>query len=132
VAGHHVFISYSHHDKQVADEACAVLERNNVRCWIAPRDVRLGMSWAESIMEAIAAARVMVLVFSENANRSVQVEREIERAVSKGLWLIPLRIEDVAPRKSLEYFISSSHWLDALTPPLARIFREMLGVAGCR
>ena len=113
-----VFISYSHEDKQVADAACAVLERHGVRCWIAPRDVTLGMNYGESIMEAIAGARIMVLIFSDNANRSPQVEREIERAVSKGLWLIPIRIEDVVPRKSLEYFISSSHWLDAITPPM--------------
>jgi hypothetical protein len=113
-----VFISYSHEDKPVADAACAVLERHGVRCWIAPRDVTLGMNYGESIMDAIEGARIMVLVFSENANKSPQVEREIERAVSKGLWLIPVRIEDVVPRKSLEYFISSSHWLDAITPPM--------------
>ena len=34
--------------------------------------------------------------------------------------MIPLRIEDVAPIKSLEYFISSPHWLDAFSPPLER------------
>jgi hypothetical protein len=113
-----VFISYSHEDKPVADAACAVLERHAVRCWIAPRDVTLGMNYGESIMDAIAGARIMVLIFSDNANKSPQVEREIERAVSKGLWLIPIRIEDVVPRKSLEYFISSSHWLDAITPPM--------------
>jgi hypothetical protein len=113
-----VFISYSHEDKPVADAACAVLERHGVRCWIAPRDVTLGMNYGESIMDAIAGARIMVLIFSDHANNSPQVEREIERAVSKGLWLIPIRIEDVVPRKSLEYFISSSHWLDAITPPM--------------
>ena len=31
---------------------------------------------------------------------------------------MPLRIEDVVPAKSLDYFIGSVHWLDALTPPL--------------
>jgi hypothetical protein len=118
MGAHDVFISYSHEDKPVADAACAVLERHAVRCWIAPRDVTLGMSYGESIMDAIATARIMVLIFSDHANKSPQVEREIERAVSKGLWLIPIRIEDVVPRKSLEYFISTSHWLDALTPPM--------------
>jgi hypothetical protein len=122
---HDVFISYSHEDKPVADAACAVLERHGVRCWIAPRDVTLGMSYGEAIMDAIAEARIMVLIFSDHANKSPQVEREIERAVSKGNWLIPIRIEDVAPRKSLEYFISTSHWLDALTPPMEQHFERL-------
>src|SRR5205814_588565 len=57
-------------------------------------------------------------LFSANANRSQQVMREVERAVSKGVPIIPFRIEDVVPTEEMEYFISSSHWLDALTPPL--------------
>jgi hypothetical protein len=59
----------------------------------------------------------MVLVFSRNANESPQIRREVERAVSKGVIIVPFRIEDVLPTKSLEYFIGAVHWLDALTPP---------------
>ena len=47
----------------------------------------------------------------------------MERAVSKGIPIIPLRIEDVPPSKSLEYFLSAPHWLDALTPPLEKHLR---------
>lgn len=61
----------------------------------------------------------MVLVFSSHANRSRQIKREVERAVSKGVTVVPLRIEDVPPARTLEYVISTPHWLDALTPPLA-------------
>jgi hypothetical protein len=38
-----VFISYSHQDKPTADAACATLEAEGIRCWIAPRDVAPGM-----------------------------------------------------------------------------------------
>ncbi len=62
----------------------------------------------------------MVLVFSSNANASGQVPKEVERAVSNGLTILPFRIEDVAPGKSLDYFIGSIHWLDAMTPPLEK------------
>ena len=34
--------------------------------------------------------------------------------------ILPLRIEDVAPSASMEYYISETHWLDAVTPPLER------------
>lgn len=115
---HDVFISYSSKDKVVADAVCAELEQNQVRCWIAPRDIRPGAEWGESIVEAISSCRVMVLVFSSSANESPQIRREVERAVNKGVVIVPLRIEDVLPTKSLEYFIGAVHWLDALTPPL--------------
>ena len=60
----------------------------------------------------------MVLVFSSGSNDSDQIKREVERAVHQGIAVVPFRIEDVLPNKTLEYFISTQHWLDALTPPL--------------
>lgn len=77
-----------------------------------------GKEWGEAIVDAIASARVFVLIFSGHANQSRQVPREIERAVHHGLPVIPFRIEDIAPSRSLEYFMSTPHWLDALSPPL--------------
>lgn len=115
---HDVFISYASRDKPTADAACAILESNGVRCWIAPRDILPGRDWGEAIINAIEGARVMVLVFSGQANASRQIVREVERAVNKGLNIVTLRIEDVPPAGNLEYFLSTPHWLDALTPPL--------------
>ena len=117
---HDVFISYSSKDKPTADAACAVLEAKGIRCWIAPRDITPGADWGEAIVDAISGARAFVLVFSSNANASQQIKREVERAVNHGLAIIPLRIEDVQPAKSLEYFISTPHWLDAFNPPLEK------------
>ena len=117
---HDVFISYSSKDKMTADAVCATLESKGIRCWIAPRDILPGMDWGEAIIDAINTTRVFVLVFSSNANESRQIKREVERAVSKGIPVIPLRIEDVPLSKSLEYFISSPHWLDAMSPPVEK------------
>ncbi len=123
---HDVFISHSAKDKPIADAVCATLEKGGVRCWIAPRDIVPGTQWGEAIIDAISSCRVMVLVFSANANESQQIIREVERAVSKGVPVIPFRVEDVDPNKSLEYFISAPHWLDALTPPLEKHLEQLL------
>jgi len=121
-----VFISYSHPDKAAADAACATLEQAGIRCWIAPRDIVPGMDWGESIVTATTGAKVLVLIFSQHANESPQIKREVERAVAKGLPIIPVRIEDTVPSKALEYFISAPHWLDAFTPPLESASRSSL------
>lgn len=117
---HDVFISYSSKDKTTADAACAFLESKGIRCWIAPRDVLPGTEWGASVANAISASKVLLLVFSKNSNASPQIVREVERAVSRGLPVLPMRIEDVKPTDSLEYFISTPHWLDAFTPPLQK------------
>ena len=113
-----VFISYSNQDKAVADALCATLETRKIRCWIAPRDVPPGQPWPAAIIRAIGEAKVFVLVFSGHANKSPQVFREVERAVSKEIPILPFRIEDVPPSDEMQFYIGSIHWLDALTPPI--------------
>ena len=120
-----VFISYSSKDKTSADATCAALESAGIRCWLAPRDIRPGLEYAAGIIEGIDACRVMVLIFSSSANASQQIHREIERAVSKGLTIIPLRIEEIAPTKAMEFYLGAIHWLDALTPPFARHLQRL-------
>jgi hypothetical protein len=120
-----VFISYSSQDKVVADAACAALESTGIRCWIAPRDIVPGREYGEALIEAIDNCRVMTLIFSSNANSSHQVSREVERAISRGVPVVPLRIEDVPPTKAMAYFVGSVHWLDALTPPLEAHLRKL-------
>ena len=115
---HDVFISYSSKDKVIADALTANLEKNGIRCWIAPRDILPGQNWGESIIGAIHGSKLLVLVLSSNSNKSSQIVRELERAVDTGIPIIPFRVEEILPSDSISYFIASAHWLDALTPPL--------------
>jgi hypothetical protein len=119
------FISYATADKTAADAACAVLEASGIRCWVAPRDISPGREYAAAIIDAIDRCRVMVLIFSSNANDSAQVRREIERAASKGVAIMPVRIEKVVPTKSMEYFLGDIHWLDAMTPPIENHLQQL-------
>jgi hypothetical protein len=122
---HDVFLSHSSKDKPIADAICALLERNGIRCWIAPRDILPGMDWHEAIMEAIKSSRVVILVFSSHANGSPQVQREIHHAFENAIVVLPFRVEAVEPVKALEFYIGSVHWLDALTPPLERHLNQL-------
>jgi hypothetical protein len=115
-----VFISHSVKDERIADAVVAKLEAESVSCWVAPRDVVPGADWGESIINAIESSRIMILIFSQNANASPQIKREVERAVDKGVYVIPFRVDDIKPTRSLEYFISAAQWMDAFSPPLER------------
>jgi len=120
-----VFISYASEDKSVADAVCTLLESRSVGCWIAPCNVLPGIACGEAIIDAIRGCRVMILIFSSKSNICPHVPKEIERAVSAGVVIIPFRIEDVMPAKPLDYFIGGVHWLDALTPPLEQLAQNV-------
>jgi hypothetical protein len=122
-----VFISYAHQDRPVAFAACAIIENAGIRCWIAPRDIAPGSEYASALIEALESCKALVLIFSGSANESPHIRREVERAVSRGVPLIPVRIEDIQPNAALKFFVSSVHWLDALSPPLERHFEQLAG-----
>ena len=122
---HDVFISHSSKDKLVSDAVCSNLEHAGIRCWMAPRDIRPGDSWGSSIIKGIEDSRVMVIIFSEHANASQQVMREVERAVQKNVVVVPFRIDDVKPTADMEYFLSATHWLDAMTPEMDAHFDKL-------
>src|SRR5947208_3604227 len=77
---HDVFISHSSQDKPIADAVCNGLETAAIRCWMAPRDVQPGRSFAGEITRAIQRSKVMVLIFSAHSNTSEQVLREVQLA----------------------------------------------------
>ena len=122
-----IFVSYSQPDRDCAYELTHHLEAKGFKVWIAPRDVSPAAEWACEIIDAISAARVMILVFSASSNSSPQVRREVERAVSKDLRILPFRLENVLPSKSLEYFLSSQHWLDGFPAPRAPHYERLCG-----
>ncbi len=122
---HEAFICYSSHDKAVAEAVCATLESRHIRCWIAPRDVLPGSEWAEAIVDAIDGSSVLVLVLSSSSNSSPQVIREVGRAASKDIPIIPLQIDSVLLSKAMEFFVSSHHFFDAQTPPLKKHLQRL-------
>ena len=115
-----VFISHSNEDKSIADAICQRLESDGIKCWIAPRDIKPGSTWTKGIMQGIDDCRILILVFSEHANDSDHVYREVARAFSSRLAVIPFRIKAVLPSQSLSYFLDTVHWLNAVEPPLQR------------
>ena len=123
-----VFISYSTKDAAIANAACAVLEAAKSVAECAQRDIMPSGPWGTSIVKAIDECPVMVLIFSGNANASAQVHREVDRVFSKGVAVVPLRVENVVPDEGLAYYLDTVHWLDALTPPLGKILQKLVAM----
>jgi len=106
------FISYASDNRDKADEICASLERRGLVCWMAPRDIRAGREYGDEIIHGLERSAAVVLVLSHAANTSMFVLREVERAISKDINVVPVRIEEVTPSPGLELFISGTHWMD--------------------
>ncbi len=113
-----IFISYVNEDKSVADTICTNLENYGLQCWIAPRNIAPGEKYAPAIIHAIDNSKIVVVVFSHNADQSAHVRTEIERAFNHAKIIIPFRIENIEPSDEIQYFIGSRQWFDAFSGSL--------------
>jgi len=127
---HDVFISYSSENKSIANKVLTTLENRKIRCWIAPRDIPPGKLYGASLINAIKAAQIMVLVLSKGTNHSEYVVRELNEAVANGLTIISFRIEEVEPSENLGFYINSTQWLDAIEPPMDNHLNKLADSVG--
>ncbi len=113
-----IFVSYATADRDAAFRIVGFLEDQGIHCWVAPRDVAPGVEYGHAIINAIEQCKALVLVLSDQSNDSQFVRKEVERAVSKTKVVLPVRIREVTPSGSLEFYISSAQWVDAWKTPM--------------
>jgi hypothetical protein len=107
-----IFISYSSKDRPIAETICQALEARGHQCWIACRDVRAGENFQEAIVRALREARVMLLVFSSNANNSDEIKKELVLAGRHHVTVVPARVDDVIPSDAFTYELATRQWID--------------------
>src|SRR5271154_652230 len=107
-----IFISYSSKDQDIAETICQALEARGHACWIAARDVQPGENFQEAIVRALRAARVMLLVFTSNANNSDEIKKELVLAGRHHVTVVPVRVEDVIPNDAFAYEFATRQWVD--------------------
>ena len=106
-----IFISYHSSKIDLVEHLSKYLERNDIKTWYAPRNIRSGEQWDESINNAIKHCKAFVLLFCEKADESIQVKRELSLADKYKKPVFWLRVERVEPN-NLSYFLTSTQWLD--------------------
>jgi uncharacterized protein YjbI with pentapeptide repeats len=93
------FISYSSKDAAFASRLHAELEKNGVRCWYAPEDIKIGEEFRQTIDDAIREYDKLLLVLSEHSVRSSWVQDEVEACLElerrqQRQVLFPIRLDE--------------------------------------
>jgi formylglycine-generating enzyme required for sulfatase activity len=122
---HDVFISYSSKNKQTADAICHVLERNKIKCWIAPRDISIGEKYGDVIERAIRSCKVFIIVFSKESSLSPWVESELNLAFTDQRAIMPFRIDQAELQGEMRLILNNKHWIDAYPNP-AKHFADLI------
>lgn len=123
-----LFISHSSADAETARALVTDFENRGITCWLAARDVPMGGSYQVEIVSAIERCRAVLLLFSDAANRSEHVLREVELAAQGRKPIYPLRIDASEPAGGLKYMLANKQWVErkALGNRLAETIERLL------
>ncbi len=107
---HDAFISYSSKD-YFPFEVCTSLEKEGLKCWIAPRNIVPGTPYARAIMEGIQGADIILVFISNNSLKSEDVLNEIDNAHGLNKTIVPIFIEDVKLTPEFSYYLKRKQWI---------------------
>lgn len=99
----YIFISYAHADEQTVGGILEKLERDGVRFWFDD-GIEVGSEWPEYIAERLASANMMIAFVSNAYATSNNCRKEMHFAVSKGIKIINIFLEDanITPGMTLQ------------------------------
>jgi hypothetical protein len=94
---HNVYILYSNKDAEIAMQVCEAIESNDIKCWIASRDLDAQKDTIEQMANAVESAEHVVLIFSKNALKSHEVEFAIGLSRTKDLIVLNVDGANLGP-----------------------------------
>lgn len=129
-----LFLSYSSEDLALVHQIVNYLESQGISVWYADRDLEQGMTYSRLIPDAIGRCDALLLLYSEAADGSAHVDRELDIACRRGKRLYWIRTDDTMP-ENLEYYlytVQAFQWLrhdSELLEPLVTSLRGTFGIS---
>lgn len=109
----YVFISYSSKESGDAYQMRDILTANGISCWMAPQSIPGGSDYTKSIPSAIAGCGAVVMLCSQNAQRSYWVKTEIIEAINRQKLVIPFVIDEYQLNEEYSFMLSPAHRINA-------------------
>jgi TIR domain len=117
---HQIFMSYCREDARVAEAVYAAAAARNVSVWY-DKLIPGGLDWRDSIVDAIEGCEIVLILFSEESNKSKQLIKELAIADSLSKLVVPVLIENTQPRGAYLYEMAARNWINLYPDPVLRV-----------
>ena len=121
----HVFISYSHEDKNFAQKLKQQIEDAGFDNWIDAERLGAGAIWPEEIYGAIESAYALIVIKSPHSYPSVFVTGEWMYARGKDVRVIPLLYEQQPETNPMLEDIQHLDFTNSATQPWDKLFQVL-------
>ncbi len=123
-----IFISYRRADQAWARLLHGQLKAEGVEAWYDAL-VGAGEDWRLATASALEASRIFVLLFSQTASQSSDIAKELAAAVLEKKLIVPVRLENIAPKGAFLYELASRNWINAYENTEAKLAELARGLA---
>ncbi len=123
-----IFISYRRVDQVWARRLHDQLRAQGVEPWYDAH-VGAGEDWRIATAKALEDSRIFVLLFSENAAQSSDIAKELAAAVLEKKLIVPVRLQNIAPKGAFLYELASRNWINAFDDTEAKLDELAKGLA---
>lgn len=103
-----VFVSYKSEEIDIAMPMVTQLEKRGVKCWIAPRDIPVSLSYAKIAPRMAGSTDALILILTKASQDSPHVTAEVNKAFGGKHAIFPYQIGDFELSEEMAYFLSFS------------------------
>src|ERR1700722_17101229 len=123
-----IFISYRRADAAWARLLHGRLRAEGIEAWYDAQ-VGAGQDWRITTAKALETSQIFVLLFSENAAQSSDIAKELAAATLEKKLIIPVRLQNIAPKGAFLYELASRNWVNAYEDTEAKLAQLAKGLA---
>jgi len=123
-----IFISYRRADMAWAKLLHDQLKAEGVEAWYDAQ-IGAGQDWRVATANALEASQIFVLLFTANAAMSKDIAKELAAATLENKLIIPVRLENIAPKGAFLYELASRNWINAFEDTEAKLEELARGLA---
>src|SRR5437773_3220417 len=89
-----IFLSHSHHDKELAGTLKDELERFGCEVFVAHEDINPSQDWQEAILKSLRECDAFIPILTENFPGSDWTDQETGIAIALRKVIVPIKIRD--------------------------------------
>src|ERR1700744_3252815 len=115
-----IFISYRRAGAARAKLLHERFHAEGIEAWYDGQ-VGAGQDWRIATAKALEDSKIFVLLFSENAAQSSDIAKELAAAVLEKKLIVPVRLQDIAPKGAFLYELASRNWVSAYEDTEAKL-----------
>ena len=105
-----IYCSYSRKDRPVVQRILRSLTENGVQLFVDYEQLA-GGDYAQKLTKQIESADAILFFYSENTENSTWVKHEIEFALSKNKYVIPILLSEPEESSWLHFYLGTFNWI---------------------